>query len=539
MHRFSQLYDDLDRTTKTNAKVRAMVDYFREVPAEDAAWAVFFLTGQRLKRLISGKVLREWAEDASGLPDWLVVDAYAAVGDRAETVSLLLDHGSAEKNRGGHAGSLHHWMEDRIEPLRAWSTAEQEIVVRRWWQSLTRDEIFLLSKLMTGGVRGGVSKLLVVRALAEIADLPRPTITHRLMGNWQPTAGWFRKLMDAEGADDDHSRPYPFFLPAALEQEPDKLGLLNDWQVEWKWDGIRGQLIRRGGKVFVWTRGEELVTERYPELDAMAEALPDGVVIDGEILAWNEAGVMPFSQLQRRIGRAKPGKKLLAEVPVGFLAYDLLEENGQDLRATPFTERRDRLSRLVLELGPPLMISSVIDAGSWDDLTAIRDEARARSVVGVMLKRKTSAYGTGRGHGDWWKWKVDPLNLDAVLIYAQAGSGRRANLFTDYTFGVWRGLELVPIAKANLGLSDKEITVLDRWIRRNTKERFGPVRHVEPHHVFELAFDGINASPRHKSGVALRFPRIVRWRSDKTPADADRLEDVKALLAPIPKSSRA
>lgn len=536
MHRFSQLYDDLDRTTKTNAKVSAMVDYFREVPAEDAAWAVFFLTGQRLKRLISGKVLREWAENACGLPEWLVVDAYAAVGDSAETVSLLLDNGVTE--RGGHAGSLHHWMEDRIEPLRVWSTAEQETVVRSWWQSLTRDEIFLLCKLMTGGFRVGVSKLLVVRALAEIAGLPRPTITHRLMGNWQPTADWFRKLMDAEGADDDHSRPYPFFLAAALEQEPDRLGPLTDWQVEWKWDGIRGQLIRRGGKVFVWTRGEELVTERYPELDAMAEALPDGVVIDGEILAWNAEGVMPFSQLQRRIGRAKLGKKLLAEVPVGFLGYDLLEEKGQDLRATPLTERRNRLSRLAFEVGPPLMISSVIDAESWNDLAAIRDEARARSVEGLMLKRRASAYGTGRKRGDWWKWKVDPLNLDAVLIYAQAGSGRRANLFTDYTFAVWRGEELVPIAKAYSGLSDKEITELDRWIRRNTKERFGPVRHVEPHHVFELAFEGINASPRHKSGVALRFPRIARWRSDKTPADADRLEDVKALLEPIPKPSR-
>lgn len=530
MRRFSQLYEELDQTTKTNAKVTAMAAYFKDVAPEDAAWTVFFLTGQRLKRLISGRVLREWALKACGLPEWLVVDAYAAVGDSAETVSLLLDQGFSELKDAADNRTLNDWMEASILPLRDIPIEQQEAEVRAWWAALPRNEIYLLNKLLTGGFRVGVSKLLVVRALSEVANLPRPTITHRLMGKWQPTGDWYQNLLSEHGEDDDRSRPYPFFLASALEQAPEGLGSLQDWQAEWKWDGIRGQLIRRQGDVFIWTRGEELVTERYPEIAIMAEKLPDGVVLDGEILAWDENGVMPFSVLQTRIGRDKVGKSILEKAPVGFLAYDLLEQDGADLRQEPLSARRERLQALVEAVGRPLMISTIIDGERWDDLLAIRDEARSRRVEGIMLKRCSSAYGTGRQRGNWWKWKVDPLNIDAVLIYAQAGSGRRANLFTDYTFAVWQGEELVPIAKAYSGLSDKEITTLDRWIRRNTKERFGPVRHVEAHHVFELAFEGISEAPRRKAKISLRFPRIARWRTDKTPADADSLEQVKSLL---------
>ncbi len=530
MKRFSRLYDELDQTTKTNAKVAAMVAYFQDVPPEDAAWAVFFLTGQRLKRLISGRVLRDWALNASGLPEWLVVDAYAAVGDSAETVSLLLDQAAAATACASEDRPLHDWMENRILPLRGEPAEAQEATVRDWWTSLPRHDVYLLNKLLTGGFRVGVSKLLVVRALAEVADLPRPTISHRLMGQWQPTSAWYQSLLAEHGDGDDRSRPYPFFLASALEQEPAELGPLVDWQAEWKWDGIRGQLIRREGDIFLWTRGEELVTERYPEIAIMAERLPDGVVLDGEILAWDENGVMPFSVLQTRIGRDKVGKSILAKAPVGFLAYDLMEQDGQDLRQTPLTERRVRLQALVEIVGRPLMISEVIESVGWAGLASIRDEARSRRVEGLMLKRAASPYRTGRQRGDWWKWKLDPLTIDAVLIYAQAGSGRRANLFTDYTFAVWQGDELVPIGKAYSGLSDKEITTLDRWIRKNTKERFGPVRHVLPHHVFELAFEGVSEAPRRKAKVSLRFPRIARWRSDKTPADADKLDQIESLL---------
>ncbi|MGI9493866.1 MAG: ATP-dependent DNA ligase, partial [Geminicoccaceae bacterium] len=354
---------------------------------------------------------------------------------------------------------------------------------------------------------------------------------HRLMGAWEPSGDWFRALLDEHGAADDRSLPYPFFLASPLGESPDQLGVLDAWQVEWMWDGIRGQLIRREGEIFLWTRSEELVTDRYPELSAMAAGnLPDGSVVDGVILAWNENGVMPPAVLQERMGRSKVTKQVLKEAPVGFFAYDLLEEGCVDLRHLPLVERRRRLSNVVMDVGPPLMISATIEVENWEDLAAIREGARARRVGGLMLKRVTSAYGVGRTPSDWRKWKIDPFTIDAVLINAQAGSARRASLFSDYTFAIWKGAELVPIAKASSGLSEKEIATLDQWIRENTSERFGPVRAVEPHHVFEIAFEGGRASSRRKSGVALRSPHIVRWRTDKAPADADKIEQVMALL---------
>jgi DNA ligase 1 len=523
LRRFCQLYDALDGTTRTNAKVEAMVRYFEAAPAEDAAWAVFFLTGQRLKRLISGRTLRAWAQQRTGLPEWLVDEAHAAVGDSAETTALLLD--AAEP--GAASLPLHRWLEERILPLHGQPADRQYAAVCTWWQELPRGELFVLNKLLTGAFRVGVSKLLVVRALAEVAKLPRATIAHRLMGRPQPSAAWYRGLLAAESVD-DRARPYPFFLASPLEADPNTLGPLEDWLAEWKWDGIRGQLMRRGGEIFLWSRGEELITERFPELIQAAARLPDGVVLDGEVLAW-DGDVLPFTALQRRIGRDRLTPQLLQDAPVAFLAYDLIEEGGVDLRALPFALRRARLEKLVAA-SDRLLVSPEVSAGSWEELAARRASARERRVEGLMLKRRDAPYGVGRQRGAWWKWKIAPLTLDAVLVYAQAGSGRRASLFTDYTFAVWRGDELVPVAKAYSGLTEQEIAALDRWIRANTIDRFGPVRQVAAVQVFELAFEGINRSTRHKSGVALRFPRIVRWRTDKPAAQADRLEQVHALL---------
>jgi DNA ligase-1 len=530
MRRFHQLYEQLDRTTRTSAKVEAIAGYLRAAPPEDAAWAVFFLTGQRLKRLISGRLLRHWALRATGLPEWLVIDAHAAVGDSAETVALLLD--AAQPGEPPEDLPLHRWLEERLLPLRALPEEAQFAAVSAWWQGLPRAQIFLLNKLLTGGFRVGVARLLVERALAEVAGLPRAVISHRLMGRWQPTAAWYRRLIAPDEGEADHARPYPFFLASPLEQVPDALGPVADWLVEWKWDGIRGQLIRRGGETALWTRGEELVTDRFPELAAAAATLPEGVVLDGEILAW-DGGVLPFSALQKRIGRDKLTPRVLAEAPVAFLAYDLLEQDGEDRRAQPLAARRAQLEALLADAAPPLALSPRVEGGDWPALAARREGARAAGVEGLMLKRWDSPYGIGRQRGAWWKWKVAPLTVDAVLLYAQAGSGRRADLFTDYTFGVWREDQLVPVAKAYSGLTDQEIRALDRWIRQHTTDRFGPVCQVEPAQVFELAFEGIAASPRHKSGVALRFPRILRWRADKMAQDADRLDDLAQLLESV------
>jgi DNA ligase 1 len=535
MRRFSELYEILDGTTRTNAKIEAMAGYFRAVPAEDAAWAVFFLAGQRLKRLISGRTLREWVLRYTGLPEWLLADAHAAVGDSAETVTLLVQLG--ERADLGEAVPLHRWLEERFLPLRELPDEQQYAEVTSWWRQLPARELFVLNKLLTGAFRVGVSQPLVVRALAATSGLPRATIAHRLMGRWQPTAAWYRGLLGAGGADDDPSRPYPFFLASPLEQAPDELGRIGDWLAEWKWDGIRAQLIRRRGEVFLWSRGEELVTERFPELALAAARLPDGCVLDGEVLAWDERGVMPFAVLQTRIGRDKLTPRIVESAPVSFLAYDLLEHEGHDVRALPLAERRGRLAAVLAEPGARFLLSTDLPANDWRELETLRAQARELHVEGVMLKRRDSAYGVGRQRGAWWKWKIDPLRVDAVLVYAQAGSGRRANLFTDYTFAVWQDEALVPIAKAYSGLTDREILALDRWIRRNTVERFGPVRQVVPEQVFELAFEGISRSSRHKSGIALRFPRIARWRTDKPASQADRLAQVHGLL-PDPDQGR-
>jgi DNA ligase-1 len=574
---FAALYDAIDRTTSTNAKVAAIVEYLRTAQPGDAAWALFFLTGRRLKRLLPSRLLHAWTLELTGLPGWLVEESYAAAGDHAEAIALLLDrrlHPNAPKTRVGDPGlvpraaddvarsapqtesnvrlpfaeaaeeaeqtdvadlSLAEWMERRVLPLREADDATRRVRVIAWWSRLDRRELFLLNKLLTGELRVGVSHTLVVRAVAQFAGLSTATVEHRLMGAWEPSAGAFTTLIGPEGPVDDPSRPYPFCLASPLNDPVETLGPCEAWLVEWKWDGIRAQLIRRDGRVFLWSRGEELITERFPEIATAAHGLPDGVVLDGEVLAFRDGRPRPFADLQQRIGRQQRVHETATDVPVVFVAYDLLEEEGRDIRELPLRDRRARVLTVLnaatrAGVSPVLRPSEEIAAGSWQALASLRAESRSRQVEGLMLKRWSSLYRPGRRRGDWWKWKIDPFTMDAVLIYAQPGSGRRASLFTDYTFAVWRDEELVPVAKAYSGLSDEEIDELDRWIRRHTTERFGPVSAVEPVHVFELGFEGIAPSTRHKSGLAVRFPRILRWRRDKTPAEADTLAILERLL---------
>lgn len=541
MKRFATLYEVLDRTTSTNEKVAALAGYFADAPAEDAAWAVFFLTGQRFKRLLPARSLAAWAMQAAAVPEWLFEESYASVGDLAETVSLLLDgirlDGVSLDGLGAAEPApdlpLSVWITGRLLPLRDLPPEEQERQVTGWWAGLGRWETFVLNKMLTGALRVGVSQTLVERALARVAGVDPAVVAHRLMGAWQPTAEAYRELLVTEaGAGEDASRPYPFFLASPLEDPPETLGPPTEWQIEWKWDGIRAQVLRRQGRVWIWSRGEELITERFPELERTAQSLlPDGTVLDGEIMAWRDGGPLPFAILQRRIGRKKLTDKVLAEAPAAFVVYDVLEEGGRDARERPLADRRAALERLVGPARPLFLPSPRIEAADWADVARAREEARERGVEGLMLKRLSSTYRSGRRRGDWWKWKIDPHTVDAVLIYAQSGHGRRANLLTDYTFAVWSGSELVPVAKAYSGLSDPEILELDGWLRRHTVQKFGPVRSVEPLQVFELAFEGIALSPRHRSGVAVRFPRIARWRKDKKPEEADTLEGLKGLIS--------
>jgi DNA ligase-1 len=579
VRRFSLLYDAIDRTTSTNAKVAAMAEYFRSAPPADAAWAVFFLTGRRLKRLVPYAAINDWTLAATGLEGWMLEECYAVVGDGAETAALVLDQ---VPSIPADELPLHRWVEDRVMRLRELDPLAQHDRVTTWWRELDRLQRFLFLKLVTGELRVGVSQTLVVRALAHAADLAATTVAARLMGEWTPSPEWYASLLSHERTDDDLSRPYPFFLAAPVEAPIETLGDPADWLIEWKWDGIRAQLVKRADRVHLWSRGEELITTRFPEIAAAAMRLPDGTVLDGEVLAFRDDRPLPFSALQQRIGRQKQVARLARTVPVVFMAYDILEDGGEDIRARTQDERRSRLDeRLGVEqpapvsaatggahqdgaapptegsaeddgdaftLTPPspstadrpadvvdvrhtvLRTSPIVPTMTWEELSGLRRESRERGVEGLMLKRRTATYGVGRKRGDWWKWKIDPFTIDAVLIYAQPGSGRRASLLTDYTFGVWDAGELVPIAKAYSGLSNDEIDEMDRWIRRHTRERFGPVRHVEPVHVFELGFEAIAESTRHRSGIAVRFPRMLRWRTDKKAEDADSLESVRRLL---------
>ena len=572
MRAFADLYGRLDATTSSNAKLAALEDYFRTASAEDAAWAVYFLAGGRPRQLVPSRQLRELAMQAADLPEWLFEESYSAVGDLAETIALLLPESSHESTDG-----LAVWVEEKLLPLRGLPPEELAARLPAFWAQLDRQTLMVCIKLITGAFRVGVSKLLVTRALASLADIDAKRVAQRLVGytdlSHRPSAERYRRLIAAE-SDDEHAQrggqPYPFFLAHALqlpvEQFEENLGPVEAWQVEWKWDGIRAQLVKRDGRLWLWSRGEELISERFPELDELTARLPDGTVIDGELVVWRHPpaiaaeqahlldgaaleakvedeveryGIQPFALLQQRIGRKTLGKKLLEEVPVAVLGYDLLEWQGHDWRSRPQHERRAQLEQVIAACASPrLMPSPLLHGDSWQALAEQREASRRLGVEGMMLKARDSLYGVGRTKdmGVWWKWKVDPFSVDAVLIYAQRGHGRRASLYSDYTFAVWDGppdasaRSLVPFAKAYSGLTDEEMRKVDAIVRKTTVEKFGPVRSVTPTLVFELGFEGIALSKRHKSGIAVRFPRMLRWRQDKAVEDADTLSILQDLL---------
>lgn len=559
MRLFAQLYAELDARTATLEKVAALRRYLAAAPPADAAWAVYFLAGGKPRQSVPGALMRATACQLAGIPDWLFEESYQAVGDLAETIALVLPPPASHE---GEEVGLAEWVETRLLPLRGQPPQAQAQCLASWWGTLDTPARFLLCKLISGSFRVGVSKLLVQRALAEHAGLDAKLMAQRMMGytdaRQPPGAARFLALLapqDAAAAPADSGQPYPFFLAHALEAVPEGLGPPADWIVEWKYDGIRAQVVRRAGQCWIWSRGEELITERFPEVVALAQALPDGTVVDGEILAWQDGRPAPFARLQQRLNRKTLPRKLLQEAPVTLLAYDLLEEHGQDLRGEPLLRRRERLEALGARTGLP--ISPLLEADNWQALAGQRAASRERGVEGLMLKQRAAPYGAGRtkAEGLWWKWKIEPMTVDGVLVYAQRGHGRRASVYTDYTFAVWSrppadaaeaqavveaiarrapavpgGLQLVPFTKAYSGLTDAEFAQVDRAIRASTIEKFGPVRSVRPALVFELGFEGIARSPRHKSGIALRFPRMLRLRPDKPLHEADTLATLQALL---------
>jgi DNA ligase-1 len=527
MRRFAELVALLGSSTKTNDKLDALAAYFSEADDRDKVWVIAIFSGRRPRRAVNTTLLANWCADLVNLPFWLFEESYHTVGDLAETIALLLPDAP---ELPGQSQPLHFYIEQLRSLEKEPEEAKRNFIVDAWMH-MGFDERFVFNKLITGGFRIGVSQKLMVNALAKTVSLDPSIIAHRISGNWEPSDSTFSGLLSEHAQNSDASKPYPFYLAYAIEEGVEVLGDPSEWQAEWKWDGIRGQLIKRNETLFVWSRGEELMTDKFPEYHSLQSVLPDGIVLDGEIIPSVDQKPLPFALLQTRIGRKNVTKKQLQEAPIAFFAYDLLEYNGEDWREKTLDERRVKLEEIVAAANhPALLISPVVPYDSWETLAHLRNSSREMGAEGFMLKRKNSTYQVGRKRGDWWKWKIDPLTIDAVMIYAQKGAGRRSNLYTDYTFAVKDGDRLVSFTKAYSGLTDKEFAQVDNFVKRNSLEKFGPVRTVKPELVFEIAFEGIAASNRHKSGVALRFPRISRWRKDKKPDEINTLDDLKKML---------
>jgi DNA ligase-1 len=533
MKDFARLIRKLDSTNKTTVKVEALASYFERASDPDKVWTIAILSHRRPSRPVNTTLMREWAAEIAGIPPWLFEESYHIVGDLAETIALVVP-GSQKRIQK----SLSQVLGELIA-LKVKAEDEKKDYVLRHWQGFSFYERFVFTKLITGGFRIGISQKLMTRSLSRATGIDEDILAYKLMGDWDPSTISFHDLVLEENSSDILSKPYPFYLAYALEGEPASLGSTSEWLAEHKWDGIRAQVIFRNNEHFVWSRGEELVTDKYPEFTDLLEHIPEGTVIDGEILPYPEDSIGSFNDLQKRIGRKTVSRSLLKKIPVILMAYDLLEWEGRDLRKMPFEERRKSLETLVEPLARnasvPIDLSATMSFEHWSEFASEREKSREKRSEGLMLKRKDSPYRVGRKKGDWWKWKVDPLTIDAVLTYAMRGHGRRSNLFTDYTFGLWDTneegeRELVTFAKAYSGLTDEEFRKVDAWIKKNTLERFGPVRSVTPYHVFEIAFEGIAPSGRHKSGVATRFPRILRWRTDKSIEEANSLDDLKKLI---------
>jgi len=526
---FAALISALANSTKTNDKLQALVEYFSTASDDDQIYTLALFTDRRPKRAVNTTKLREWCADLVGIPLWLFEESYQHVGDLSETIALAMSKPSLEKEQGAEK-SLKEWIVF-LQDLQNKTEEEKKIAITQAWKSLDKNECFIFNKLMGGNFRIGVSKAMIINALSRVYKIDAQVVAHQISGNWQAENTSLEGLIKGNIGKTDISKPYPFYLAYPLEGQIQELGKPQDWQAEWKWDGMRGQIIKRSGEIFVWSRGEELITDKFPEYQVLKKLLPDGIVLDGEILPFKDNKPLIFSVLQTRIGRKNLTKKILQEAPVIFYGYDILEYEGKDTRQFPLSQRRELLSQIINGVQNDILrLSPLVNFNTWEELAHLREQARENGSEGLMLKAKNSIYQAGRRRGDWWKWKVNPLSIDCVLVAAQKGHGRRANLYTDYTFALRDGEKLVTFTKAYSGLTDKEFEEVNIFIQQNILDKFGPVRTVKPELVFELGFEGIAPSNRHKSGMALRFPRILRWRKDKKINEINTLDDLRKML---------
>ncbi|MEP6594867.1 MAG: ATP-dependent DNA ligase, partial [Ginsengibacter sp.] len=466
---FAALVTQISSSTKTNDKLEALAEYFTLAEDKDKVWVIAIFSGRRPRRIVSSTLLSEWCIELANLPPWLFSECYSMVGDLGETIALLLPESLSKEDKGE---SLSYYLEKFIEIEKQDEAIRKKFILDSW-QQMNNSERFVFNKLITGNFRIGVSQKMMVNALSKIVELSSSVIAHRISGNWDPVTTTFAQLLTEDNISTDDSKPYPFYLAYALEEEPETLGDPSDWQAEWKWDGIRGQMIKRNNELYVWSRGEELMTDKFPEYFILKDLLPDGVVLDGEIIPAENGKPLPFAVLQTRIGRKNITKKQLLDAPICFFAYDLLEYERVDWRDKPLSERRKQLEKILAPIRQrSIQLSEVISFTNWNELADVRRTSREMNSEGIMLKRKNSIYQVGRKRGDWWKWKIDALTIDCVMVYAQKGSGRRSGLYTDYTFAVKDGDKLVVFTKAYSGLTDKEFAQVDNFVKRNSIEKF-------------------------------------------------------------------
>ena len=537
MRNFATLFKELDETAQADLKIEALINYFKKVPPEDLAWTVSLLLGRKIKQVISVKRLRKWSVELTQIPDWLLAECLNNVGDLAETISLILPFEGNSENI-----PLHVWIEQCIFPLKDQQEEIQKEKIVSFWHQLNSVERFLFNKLVTGSFHVDIPPKLIIKALSSFCSLNEKYISQRLIGNWVPTAGFFNFLCTSNVSDTMANIPYPFNPVVQLDLKVEDLGNINQWLFEWKWNGIRSQIIKRENKVFIWSHDEDLLNDSFPELYELGSILPDGTVIEGIIIPIRDNILLPSAELKKRIAKRYPVKKILSDIPVSFVAFDLLEFDKEDIRNKSLNQRRNLLKEILNDITDKrIILSGVVECNSWKDLKIARSEAGKKSVDGLMLKRLYSPYSIGSETivsamqsgiltTNWYKWKNDPLTINAILLYARLEQGSTSPLFKEYTFALWHDGKLIPFAKTSSGLTDEEIIQVDSFIRKNTLGKFGPVRTVKPELVFKLEFDGIQKSSRNKSGIVVLSPHITRWHHYKKIEEAGSLNSLTILL---------
>jgi len=540
MKAFADLWATLEGQLSEARSAQILARYLQQTSAEDAAWAIYLLCGKKPKKLLSARELVEYFLQTSGTPGWLFWESDDVVGDVNETIALLndtfMDETASQQNRNENShpqqNSLAFWMENQLNTLAEVAQSQRPAFLGNCWQKLGYREAFIINRILTGTWKSNLPLKTIAQALSIVSGQEPMTLMHRLKADWLPNKVFYAKLIAEDQPTFQTEQKFSFGEFKPLEESSiESLGAVEDWWLAWQWEGLRVQCIRRADDCFLWSQNGELVTDRFPELHEMAQKLPEGTILEGVIVACSGQAPLPLADLQPRLGGKSVNRKMMESCPVAFVATDLQLLANEDMRNLPAQQRKTRLAQLANDIGFPLVHFPRIEIDQWAHARKLLQEARQHHAEGLSLQRLNSPYPIQNQQADWWSWKVQPHTINAILLYAKMEmAGRSQKQTTEYTFAVWHEDQLVPVARTGIGLPPEEAELLDGWIRANTYERFGPVRSVEPFHVYEIAFDGITPSKRHKCGFVLREPRIINPRPHTPIEEASRLEDLHRLL---------